>query len=168
MNEILKKQVDVEGLIEKLDFAEENVLEATRAQPGLFLEASRYRVKSMRRRAKALFELETSMADAALILRQKKNAQGKKEMTETAIKEKVMLNSVVKDARIRLDRAYEEEELAKLLVEAYRQRRDACRIIVDALGAEIQSEVKLAQIEGERGDMTALKKKVREKFRGRR
>lgn len=124
-------QVSVEQkLIDSLRIVSEDIKQEAMDQPTLFLAAARYRVDMMRKRAKAGAELEAKKARLTVAIRNKKNEKGEK-MTEGTLKATIEKNEVVMAMRDASDRAYEDEEFAKLLVEAYRQRRDSIRIVAD-------------------------------------
>lgn len=125
------KTIDkAEELIKKLAIIDSDIRREAMNQPTLFIEAARYRVDKMQERARIGAELESTRASLAVNIRNKKNAQGEK-ITEGGLKERLEKHSAIKTLRDRSDRAYEDEEFAKLLLEAYRQRRDGIRIIAD-------------------------------------
>lgn len=127
--------MDVDVLIDKLSLVAENILEEAANQPLAYVEASRYRVDKMRVRAHAAANLEYLRARVGMLLRQRFRANGEK-VTEWAVKERVTCNKKVRIAIRTLDNAEAEEEFAKLLLDAYKQRRDAVRIIGESQLAE--------------------------------
>lgn len=133
--------IDSELLIQRLALVDENILGEAARQPVLFIDAVRYRVAAMRRRAQAITEFDYQRSRVALAIRAKRNAEGEK-ITETALKERVEKHSVVRGLRNQVDRAYEAEEFAKLIIEAYRMRRDAIRVIAESQIAEGMRESK--------------------------
>src|ERR1035437_10018047 len=102
---ILDEPVDLAELIAKLDFTEENIIAANREQATLFLEASRYRVKKMRGRIQAEARLDAEKAKASLFFRIKKAA--KSGITEGYVKDKVMMDTGVQEARVKYDKSQE-------------------------------------------------------------
>ena len=162
--EYLERPVDVVRLIEKLDFEEEDAEGAAREQPSLLLEVARFRVQKMRRRIQSEMAFDTAKARARLKLRAKKSAGAK--LTETAISDKVLLRSSVRLALKKSNRAKWEEEFTKLLLEAYRQRKDAIRIIIDARWAETGSAVRKAKLEEGKALKNKLVKEVRRRYKG--
>ena len=126
--------VQAESLIGKLPLVDENILAEAAKQPILFIEAARYRVTAMRVRAKAVAELEARKSTLALRIRAKKTSA--RSITENAIKETVESQKSVIALRDRVEKAYALEEFSKLILEAYRQRRDAIRIIGETQIAE--------------------------------
>jgi hypothetical protein len=157
----LKEPVKFKRLLGDLDFPEEELARAAREQPSLFLEASRYRVRCMRRRIRAKAALESVYSEVALRYREKKQAD---KLTEKAIANKVIAHPNVITAQKELDSAEVAEEYSKLLVEAYRQRKDACKILADILGQEMHAEVRLRNSALETAGMGKLKEKVKRKF----
>lgn len=118
-------------LLGQLPVLDENILAEAVRQPLLFVEAARYRVQKMRKRALAGAKLEAERARIALKIRNKKNAQGDK-MTEGALKERLETSPLIQNLRRASDAAYEEEEWAKLILEAYRQRNSAIKVVAEA------------------------------------
>ena len=166
LDEILNEPVDVSALIDKLDFSEENIIAANREQATLFLEASRYRVKKMRGRIQAESRLDAEKAKASLFFRVKKAA--KSGITEGYIKDKVMMDKGVQEARMKYDKSQVHEEWAKLFLEAYRQRGHAIKTLAELLGAEANAQARLARKELEVAGFENLKEQVRKKYPGRR
>jgi hypothetical protein len=129
----------VDELIERLSILDENILKEAAEQPVLFLEAARYRVVVMRKRSEAVARKEYASSKLSLLIRAKVKATGDR-ITEDTVKSKVFRNKQYRVIHERAERTYEEEEFSKLLLEAYRMRRDAIRIIADAGRAEGISE----------------------------
>ena len=125
------KKVTADSLIEALEIVNENVQIEAMRQPGLFVDAARYRVEKMRERAVVSAELDAWRAHLAMTTRNKKGKKGEK-ITEGALKELLELSPRNKRLRGESDRAYEHEELSKLILEAYRQRMSALKIIAEA------------------------------------
>lgn len=167
LDAILDEPVDLQGLIEKLDFSEENILVANREQPSLFLEASRYRVKKMRGRIQAESNLKAEEAKAGLFLRAKKKLAPKAGVTEGYIKDKIFVHPEVVIARERLDKSQVYEEWAKLLLETYRQRGRTIQTLAELLGAEAYAQAKIGHKEVELEGLEKLKAAVRKKYPGR-
>ncbi len=120
-----------DSLLDNLKIVSEDIKEVAAHQPLLFIDAARYRVAMMRLRSKKEQEVDTKRSSLATKFRNRKDEQGKKIYTEGAVKEKVEIQTVVKQLRRELDNAFAEEELAKSMMEAYRQRNSALKIIAD-------------------------------------
>jgi hypothetical protein len=118
-------------LIARLPLVDTNILDEAAKQPGLFSDAALHRVEKMRKRSEAISSLDYFHAKLALHIRASKNEKGEK-ITEGALKERIEINKTHRALRAAMERAYEEEEFAKLLLEVLRQRRDGIRIIADA------------------------------------
>ena len=118
-------------IIARLPLVDNNILEEAARQPVLFAEAAYCRVDAMRRRAMAVAKLERFRCRLALAIRANKDSEGGK-ITEGHIKEKIEVHSTTKKLRDAMERAYEDEELAKAIIDTLRQRRDAIRQIAEA------------------------------------
>jgi|ERR1019366_3114305 hypothetical protein len=169
LEEILSEPVDLPGLIDHLDFSEENIIQANREQPQLYLEASRYRVKRMRARIRAESNLDTEKAQASIFLRLKsRNSKDKNaKLTEPYIKEKVAVSAAVVEARESFDKAQVYEEWSQRLLEAYRQRGHAIQTLAQLLGAEASAQARLVRKEVELAGLESLKDSVRKRYPGR-
>lgn len=161
----IEQEVDLHDLIDTLDFSDEDIESAATQQPGLFLEAARFRVQKMRQRAQAEFRLDLAAANRAVQLREIKSEDGKKVFTEPAIKERVMKTKKVRIIRRKMERAFEAEEFGKLLVEAFRQRKDAIKIVMDSRLAEVGGDIKAARDESNKKLRKKLQREVRERAR---
>jgi len=128
--------ITAESLIQSLALVDENILAEAARQPILFIDAARYRVAAMRGRAQAAAELDATRSRVALVLRARNSTAGEKKMTDAGVKDKVETQTVVRTLRGSMERAYEVEELSKLILEAYRMRRDAIRVIAETQIAE--------------------------------
>jgi len=164
--EFLDEPIDLEQLIGQLDFAEENLIQANREQPNLFLEASRYRVKRMRARIQAETAYEMRQAESSIFLRSLKK-KGDGSITEKYISDKVKLRPRVIKARDKFDKAQAYEEWAKLVLETFRQRGSAIKTLAEILGAEANAQARLARKDLEMEGFEKLKKAVRKRYPGR-
>jgi len=132
-------------LIERLSIVDENVLAEAAKQPLLFIDAARYRVGKMRKRAQADAALDFNRSSLGLKIRKKPSED---RVTEGAIKSLIDIDPTTRSLRAALDEAEAEEELSKLILEAYRYRRDAIRILAEAHvyeGIKESSEVERAE-----------------------
>lgn len=165
LRDFLNAPVQLKKLLRSLDFADEDITRAAAETPSLYLSAGRFRVQKMKERMGALRRLDVAHAEEGLRLRKERNPQGRKKYTEPQIKEKIVVALDVRLKRRRLDRAYEEEEFAKILLDSYRYRKDALRVIVEGNLAEGAGELREAKENMVRRDMVRMGKKVRRKFR---
>lgn len=132
---ILRRSVDIQELIDNLDFQDEQIIASARMQPTLFLKATRFRIQKMRELAAAEANDKLVRSQKSLALRQKYRNSSER-MTEAAIAAMVSKKSEVQEADRALADAEQAEEFAKLLLEAYRQRRDVLEVISRVVGAE--------------------------------
>jgi hypothetical protein len=117
-------------LISKLPIVQENILAEAAIQPQLFMSAAEYRILKMQKVSQTGIELEAAKAKIALKIRATKDDQGKKP-TEGYVAQRTEAQSSIKQKRLEYEQARTEDEFAKLILEAYRHRRDAIRIIAD-------------------------------------
>jgi hypothetical protein len=159
---IIHADIDIEELLEKLDFVDEDVVNAAKAQPTLFLTASRFRIQCMRLSTKAASKLETMRAEKSLAIRRKALSTAEK-LTEGGISDKLRADEEVVKAQSACDKAKELEEFSKLVLDAYRMRRDALRIVSDLIGAEVFVQKHIA---GD-NELSNAKKRLKEKYKRR-
>lgn len=119
--------IGAKELIRRLPVVDENILAEAARNPVFFMDAARYRVSKMRMRLAAEAALEYTSSRISLRLRRR----GEKS-TEGAIKAALAIDSRIVPLRQALHSAEASEELAKLILEAIRYRRDAIRIIGEA------------------------------------
>lgn len=162
LDTILNKPVNLRGLIENISFNPDQLEDAALEQPGLYLEASRYRTLKMRKSKSR--ELQLDLVRAELGLQYRKKRQTGDKMTEAAIKEAVMLEPEMTDAQKALNKAEEEEEFAKGLVEVFRQRLHVLNILKDIRISEAPNVVKRVRNEMAVGQMRKAAEKARERF----
>lgn len=145
--EALEERVDVEAVLDGIAFNEYDIVEAALSQPKLFKNAGVLRVQFMHRRAKLEAKLEVMRGEYSQRYRSIRTAEGKREHTEGAVKAFVETRPKVMYLRKRIDQLFALEELAKHLVEVYRQRKDSIRVIVDSGKISVQLK-ELAMIKG--------------------
>ena len=160
----LDADVHLAELLRALDFSEEEVVDASKQQPVLFMEAARYRAQTMRRRMEAEAALSVLRAGRASRFRADKREIGDK-VTEGQVSEKLNLDRKVIAGAARLATAQVEEEYAKLLMEGYRMRRDALKITADVIGAEVYIS---KMNSGETTELAKIKSKLMSKYPGNR
>lgn len=124
--------LSISEIIRKLPIINENIMMEAANQPLLFMEGAKYRIAKMRVRADALAQLESEKALVGLKLRSQRDETGKKAHTEDGVKARTERAVIKSGARAKLDRAYEFEELSKLLITALQQRSWAIRTIAEA------------------------------------
>ena len=161
--QLLERPVKLSDLVEKLALDEDSFEEEVREQPKLFLEASRYRAMKMRKRATASFMYDRAMAEVKLEGRKLKDDKGKKKLTEGALSDRALLSDNAHKYRTDMDEAYLDEELAKGLVEAWRQRGQMLKIISDIRCSEVGSEIRSVRENLIRDDMKRNSQSLRER-----
>ena len=144
--------INSELLIERLALVDENILAEAARQPILFIDAVRFRVAAMRRRSQAVAELGAKRSRIALVIRAKGVAAGER-VTDKNCAERVDKHSLIRELSDKVDRAIEVEEFSKLILEAYRMRRDAIRVIAESQIAEGMRATKEIEHIEQRGKM---------------
>ena len=157
----LAERSDIKLLVDGLNIEETDLVTAAKEQPRLYLLASRYRVQKMRQRIRVTSEYNALRTRLALEIR-RKDTGSKKPKTESYIKELLTKNKDLAEALEVVNRAEEEEELAKRLLDAYDHRGKSIRVVADMIGAEIAMERKM----GEYKDLVDLKKQLGKKYPG--
>lgn len=132
---ISRRSFDLDAVLSRLSYTVETVLEAAVEQASLFERVAHYRVEAMRSRLVLEMELERLKADLELSIR-KQAADIDEKITEGAIKARIAANGLVQMAQNRLSEAEAQEEYAKLLLEAYRHRRDSLEVVAQQSSAE--------------------------------
>lgn len=160
-NPLFNDPVNVKQLIEKLSFDEDNLEQAAIENARLMFEAGRYRVKKMRRRAKASLAYDRAYADKRLYGRKKKDSGGKKTFTEGAVSDLALTSSEVNQLHKIMDEAYAQEEMSKVLLECFRVRRDMIKAIAVIRSSEISSELRSVRENMKRSEMDKMRQDVR-------
>ena len=143
LNDIFNAPVNLRKLISRISFDADLLEKAALEQPGLYLEASRYRTLKMRKKNKAFVQKDMVKAELGIKYRKRKDSGEK--LTEGAAKDKVLFDPAMQDAQAALDRATEEEVWAQGLVEVFRQRLSVLKIVAEIRNAEMASEIRHAK-----------------------
>lgn len=162
LNDILNAPVNLKKLIAKIAFDADLLEKAALEQPGLYLEASRYRTLKMRKKARAF--LQRDMIKAELGLQYRRKSKDGEKLREGEIKDSALLDPKSRAAQEAADRAVEEEEWAKGLVEVFRQRLSVLKVVADIRNAEMASEIRHAKEQMATAGMRRAAERVREKF----
>lgn len=161
----LDEPVNVLKLIDELSFDPDDVEQASVDQPKLYIEAGKWRVQQMRKRSKALANLEVVTAEAGLKERRKKSSQPRGErLTDAAIKDMVQLDKRVRKARMRTERAFAREEFGKILLTAFAQRQSATQVIAKVRASEMSNDLRKTKSNMARDEMSKRARKVRERY----
>jgi len=126
-------------LIHRLAFSQDNVMSAAAEQPVLFFQAAEYRIAIYRKYQSAKQEFGTVKAAVSLSIRQEFADKGEK-TTEGAIEARTLLDENVNIAQHALQEAEAEEEASKLMLEAYRMRRDSLKVMMEWRGADLRAQ----------------------------
>lgn len=130
------RSTDLESLLKGLDFTADNVVDAATRNAVMFMRAVEYRIRCMHGRVEAKMRLESSCAAMDAELRKEARDLGEK-ITEKGIEQRLTLDKLISERKDKFSEAEELEEYAKLLVEAYRMRRDCLKIVGDLTRDEL-------------------------------
>lgn len=162
----LAAEVNLRKLVDKLAFDPDDLERANMLQPQLYLKASKYKVQLMRLRGKAQRKFEMLCASKRQQLRRLNGGKGRGErMTESGISDAIIKDGKVRRAKRVLDRAFELEEFGKLLVDAFRQRRDVVRNLVEMRNSEMANEIRSVRNAMARNDVEKMRTKARRRLR---
>jgi hypothetical protein len=120
-------EVDVQELVSRLAFTQEETQDAALEQAKLYMAAASYRIKKMRARQEAEMHADNLQVDYSMKMRMKH--KGTKGMTERAISELVDRVPDIRQAKEALAKAKRLEEWSKLLLDAYEHRRSSIKVI---------------------------------------
>jgi len=152
--------VEVLRLIDRLRFDGETIVEDAMEQPRLFIEAARYRVRCLRKAMQARMALDTLRAELGAKARQQLSVNDER-VTERKVEEVITSNAQWRKA-LELKQAVEaEEEMAKLLIEAFRQRQSCLKVVSDMATSEISLQ---AASESYRQKIDEVRKGLRKRY----
>jgi hypothetical protein len=166
MNDIedfLSKPVDLKSLLKKIDLVDEAVEDAALEQPKFFLTAARYRVQRMRDRVENELAYSSEVAKIGSKYRERKDEKGKRTLTEGAVAAKVQLNDKIHKLRRKMELSLVYEKFSELLVETFRKRESAIKIIIDARFAEAGTVFKKVQEQGVRKAARKMGEEIRQR-----
>jgi hypothetical protein len=150
------------GLEANLRVNLDTLIEQAAEQPILLKQAADYRVECLRRKNHAEQSRDYLEAATNLKMRQDGIDNGLK-ISEENLKKKVIVDPEVRAANAAYSYAEEEEERARLLVEAFRHRRDMIQVIRDVAFTEVGSQKAREALVGE---STAARAKALSKYPG--
>lgn len=167
MQGFLEGKVDLPKLVDQLRFDVDNLERATLNQPKLYLTASRLRAQIMQKSARAKRRYDQLVSEKKLKLRRQNFGKGKGDkLTEGGLTDTVSMSPMVRKARMRLDRLEALEELSKLLVDTFRQRRDTIRNLIEIKSAEMSNEIWAVRRNMEQSKVDKMRRKARRRFSG--
>lgn len=145
-----------DSLLASLAVIDENINYEAVRQPALFIEAVRYYVDKMKAYSQAEAAFEAFIARRGLAIRA--STRGRERATEGYIKARIQKHSKFKLLQEQMFASKADDVFAKLLLEAYRMRRDAIKILADSQNYEASKSV----MDIERVDVTRrLRNKAR-------
>ena len=156
MLELLNEDVDIKQLLDKVAFHEAELIQAAFEQPMLMKAAHQVRVQCMHRRAALENKLNLQISLVGQKYRNVRNDKGRRENTEGAVKAYAEMRPHISKLRSKLNIAYAKEELAKGLIEVFRDRREMIKTIVLAGKVSIQ-EKELALLSGNKQLRSAVR-----------
>lgn len=123
-------------LLQKIEFSSDNIVAAAADNSALFLKAVEYRIQAYRAKSAAKMALETMQAEKELKIRGQAREIGER-ITERNVEALLLIDKEVRNQMEAFNQADEEEEYSRLVVEAFRMRRDCLRIIGDLVRDEM-------------------------------
>lgn len=150
--------VDVKHLLDHLSFAEEGAVAAAAEQADLYFKATKVLTQASMRHVQMVRRLAILEATLLVKFRQEAVLRGEK-LPAGILHAMVLAHPDYLQARLKVEHALEEELTAKMLVEAYRQRRDAIKIVGDQNRAEFGAIRKVNDLDRLRDLREQLKKK---------
>lgn len=149
-------------LLGQVDFDPEHVIEAAVMNSVLFVEAIEYRREAIERRALAKIAMERAQAETSLRIRQEAREAGVK-TTEDSVASTVLLDPAVTEVQKKFAHAEATDEYLKLVVEAFRMRRDCLQIIKDLVRNEISLQ---SAVDAGAGKLAEARARLRTRFPG--
>ncbi len=131
--------MSVKELVKRLAYTEESVMLAGQDQASLFKIAADHRIAAYRALQYAQNQLDQLKAATELAYRAEAVALGEK-MTDSIAEAKVASDPKVVELQQKLSDAKTEDESMKLLLEAYRQRRDSLEVVAQWRGAAYRAQ----------------------------
>jgi hypothetical protein len=162
--EYRRNSESVDELLANLEFSPESVVTAACEQPKFFVQAVEYRMLTYGAATRARMAFDSGEAARALDLRHQARISGDK-MTEGNLKELLLTDEAVMELDRLQHAAEEEEEWAKLLVEAFRMRRDCLKIVGELVG---QEQATRQYYENSADKMTRAREDLKRKYPGQR
>lgn len=126
----------VNDLDKRIDFVPEAVVKEACEQTVLFRDAISLRLIAMEGRQKAKSASERTAADARVRLRDQYKLSGDK-ITESGLDAACTLDPTCRLANDELNEWEGIEEMAKLMLEVFRMRRDCLRMVAELAGTEM-------------------------------
>lgn len=153
-------RTDISDLLARVEFSPDNVVAESASHAMLFMKAINYRMEALRARNKAKAAYENRRAELSLSMRAKAREEGER-LTEGNLDDALSGKSVLRKLRATYTEADEFDEYSKLLLELFRMRRDALRIVGDLTTSErgLQKYLEASQVE-----LKGAKNKLEKKY----
>lgn len=155
--------IDIKGLLDRIDFSSDNVVAAAAENAPLFRVAIDYRIDCLRSRNVAKMAWEVAEAELELKLREDARLNGER-ITEGHIKALLQADAGIAEFHKKYLNSDELDEYSKLVVEAFRMRRDCLRIIGDLTPDDLS--IQRALEAGGHAKIAATRKKLKDRFPG--
>ncbi len=157
-----KDGINIKALLDHIDFSSDNVVEAATENAPLFRIAIDYRIECLRNRNAAKMSWEVAKADKELRIREDARNNGER-VTERNVEAIILVDPAITDLQEKYNRADEIDEYSKLVVEAFRMRRDCLRIIGDLTRTDFSIQ---KDLETGHEKLENTRKKLRQRFPG--
>src|SRR5579859_1202364 len=168
--EILAESIDLLALLKELVLDNETLGSAALNQGSLYRKCSTFYVQALSDKAALKGQLKEREAFVAQFVRQKdrerraKSQTQARQTTEAQINERVTLTPSVMKLRSALIKAEAKEEWARLLLEAYKMRRDTIKILSDVLEDESFAELRVMRDEKAKQELNQVKRTLGQKY----
>lgn len=157
---MIEQPVDIQRLVRKLAFSEDEIENAALRQPGLQLEVGRLRAQLYMRKASLRRRLARVRAKKGLKIRHRESG-----LTETAIKSQLDLDPDVERMQKKFDIAEAMDVAIDDLREAYKERNMVLGFLVKLRASEMDSEIRHAKTGEALDKLSKRASKARKKFR---
>ncbi len=154
--------VNVKALLDRIDFSTDNVVAAAAENAPLFRIAIDYRIECLRLRTAAKMTWEVAKAEKELKLRHEARSNGDR-ITERHVDALLLVDPKIVVLHKEYSKADETDEYSKLIVEAFRMRRDCLRIIGDLTPDDLSIQ---RALEAGHEKLATIRKQLNDKFTG--
>jgi hypothetical protein len=158
----MKTKRSIADLLGKIDFSPNNIVAAAAVNTVLFVEALDFRRESLEAKTRTKMALSRTEAEFDVEARRTAKALGEK-ITERQIESMMLLDDVIQARQDASAKAEEYDEYVKLVVEAFRMRRDCLEIVASLVRNEISSQ---DAYEAGSEKLVEQRKALRKKFPG--
>ncbi|MDE1971423.1 MAG: hypothetical protein KGI50_07660 [Patescibacteria group bacterium] len=132
----LQSKYGLDELLKRLAITSNQIEQEALDQPLLFSSLANFYSSSFREMLRAKAKLEEREAELGILFRQKRKDSDSR-ITEREITDLVTKSKTVRELRKNYEEACEKEVYAKLLIDAYKMRRDSIRIVAEIRRGEM-------------------------------